>query len=169
MARSKNRSAAHTCPRCAALLTLGASHCGLCQLDLTAPIAPVVELVPAAVPVEWVIQPVVEPAAALALPSVPVRADGVTLPDAFDSRARTDASRESAVPSAGSNSITSTVNRVARAAISAFTSGNSRTPFGATNVQRVGVDVRVNSAHGATDEQPVRRATGAAIPAIARI
>ncbi len=62
MARSKNRSAAHTCPRCAALLTLGASHCGLCQLDLTAPIAPVVELVPAAVPVEWVIQPVVEPA-----------------------------------------------------------------------------------------------------------
>ena len=62
MARSKNRSSAHTCPRCAALLTLGASHCGLCQLDLTAPIAPVVELVPASVVVESVVEPDVEPA-----------------------------------------------------------------------------------------------------------
>jgi hypothetical protein len=100
--------------------------------------------------------------------SVVAPADAVALTDAFASRARTEASRDSAVPSAGSNSITSTVNRVARAAISAFTSGNSRTPFGATSVQRVGVDVRVNSAHGATDAQPVSRATGAAIPAIAR-
>lgn len=62
MARSKNRSSAHTCPRCAALLTLGASHCGLCQLDLTAPIAPVVELVPAPVVEESALEPVVEPA-----------------------------------------------------------------------------------------------------------
>jgi hypothetical protein len=100
--------------------------------------------------------------------SVAALADAVVLTEAFASRARTEASRDSAVPSAGSNSITSTVNRVARAAISAFTSGNSRTPFGATSVQRVGVDVRVNSAHGATDAQPVSRATGAAIPAIAR-
>ena len=60
MARSKNRSSAHTCPRCAALLTLGASHCGLCQLDLTAPIAPVVELVPAPVVVEPVGEPALE-------------------------------------------------------------------------------------------------------------
>lgn len=60
MARSKNRSSAHTCPRCAALLTLGASHCGLCQLDLTAPIAPVVELVPAPVVVESVVEPALE-------------------------------------------------------------------------------------------------------------
>jgi hypothetical protein len=92
----------------------------------------------------------------------------VTLADAFANRARTAANRVSAVPSAGSNSITSTVNRVARAAISAFTSGNSRTPFGATNVQCVGVDVRVNSALGATDEQPARRAIGAATPATTR-
>ena len=62
MARSKNRSSAHTCPRCAALLTLGASHCGLCQLDLTAPIAPVIELVPAPAVEESVLEPVVEPA-----------------------------------------------------------------------------------------------------------
>jgi hypothetical protein len=62
MARSKNRLSAHTCPRCAALLTLGASHCGLCQFDMTAPVAPVMELVPAAVAVEPVIEPVVEPA-----------------------------------------------------------------------------------------------------------
>ena len=101
--------------------------------------------------------------------SVAALADAVTPTGAFSRRARTEASRDSAVPSAGSNSITPTVNRVARAAISAFTSGNSRTPFGATNVQRVGVDVRVNSAHGATDAQPISRATGAAIPAIARI
>ena len=60
MARSKNRSSAHTCPRCAALLTLGASHCGLCQLDLTAPIAPVVALVPAPVGVESVVEPPLE-------------------------------------------------------------------------------------------------------------
>ena len=60
MARSKNRSSAHTCPRCAALLTLGASHCGLCQLDLTAPIAPVVELVPAPAVVEPVVEPALE-------------------------------------------------------------------------------------------------------------
>ena len=60
MARSKNRSSAHTCPRCAALLTLGASHCGLCQLDLTAPIAPVVELVPTPVVVEPVVEPALE-------------------------------------------------------------------------------------------------------------
>ena len=63
MARSKNRLSAHTCPRCAALLTLGASHCGLCQLDLTAPIAPVIELVPAPAVEESVLEPVVEPAA----------------------------------------------------------------------------------------------------------
>ena len=62
MARSKNRLSAHTCPRCAALLTLGASHCGLCQLDLTAPIAPVIELVPAPAVEESVLEPVVEPA-----------------------------------------------------------------------------------------------------------
>ena len=64
MARSKNRLSAHTCPRCAALLTLGASHCGLCQLDLTAPIAPVVELVPAPVVVEPVVEPALETAPA---------------------------------------------------------------------------------------------------------
>ncbi|MCX6418367.1 MAG: hypothetical protein NTU50_02800 [Actinobacteria bacterium] len=64
MARSKNRLSAHTCPRCAALLTLGASHCGLCQLDLTAPIAPVIELVPATAVVESVVEPVVAPVVA---------------------------------------------------------------------------------------------------------
>lgn len=74
MARSKNRSSAHTCPRCAALLTLGASHCGLCQLDLTAPIAPVVELVPAPVGVESVVEPALEttPEPVLALVVEPV-------------------------------------------------------------------------------------------------
>ena len=66
MARSKNRSSAHTCPRCAALLTLGASHCGLCQLDLTAPIAPVVELVPAPAAEESALEPVVDPALEIA-------------------------------------------------------------------------------------------------------
>lgn len=71
MARSKNRSSAHTCPRCAALLTLGASHCGLCQLDLTAPIAPVVELVPAPVAVEPVVESVVEPVVESALEPTP--------------------------------------------------------------------------------------------------
>ncbi len=62
MARSKNRSSAHTCPRCAALLTLGASHCGLCQFDLTAPVAPVIDLVPAPAVEESALEPVVEPA-----------------------------------------------------------------------------------------------------------
>jgi hypothetical protein len=66
MARSKNRSSAHTCPRCAALLTLGASHCGLCQFDLmapVAPVAPVMELVPAPAVVESVADSVLEPMA----------------------------------------------------------------------------------------------------------
>lgn len=62
MARSKNRSSAHTCPRCAALLTLGASHCGLCQFDLMAPVAPVMELIPVPAVMELVAYPVLEPA-----------------------------------------------------------------------------------------------------------
>ena len=62
MARSKNRSSAHTCPRCAALLTLGASNCGLCQFDLMAPVAPVMELIPVPAVMELVAYPVLEPA-----------------------------------------------------------------------------------------------------------
>lgn len=62
MARSKNRSSAHTCPRCAALLTLGASNCGLCQFDLMAPVAPVMELIPVPAVIELVAYPVLEPA-----------------------------------------------------------------------------------------------------------
>ena len=62
MARSKNRLSAHTCPRCAALLTLGASNCGLCQFDLMAPVAPVMELIPVPAVMELVAYPVLEPA-----------------------------------------------------------------------------------------------------------
>ena len=63
MARSKNRSSAHTCPRCAALLTLGASNCGLCQFDLMAPVAPVMELIPVPAVMELVADSVLEPMA----------------------------------------------------------------------------------------------------------
>ena len=78
MARTKNRSSAHTCPRCAALLIVGSDRCGLCQFDLTTPVAPVVAPVVAptapsqvpAEPVETAVSVVDEPVEAPAPPPV---------------------------------------------------------------------------------------------------